>query len=189
MDIGIHSPSADRSVDSIHASALSEKGQLQQSAQSGTFSATLKDAAQNISREQSPGHSESDDPIEPIPSSDAEKQAVIALVVGAALAPASLVLGLQAVSSPEAGCAERAQNVQSSSSPGVEAVLPLSQNMSQVEIQGAGTEGQEGAVTETVLPTSTDGLSRSALQSAVGSWAVGRGICGYVEANGLTNHG
>ena len=167
MDIGIRSPSADLSGDSIHASALSEKGQLQQPAQSGTFSATLKDAAQNISMEQSPGHSESDDPIEPIPSSDAEKQAVIALVVGAALVPAPLVFDHQAVSSPEAGHAERAQNVQRSSLPGVESVLPQSQNVSQVEIQGAGTEGQEGAVSEAVSPTSTDGLSRSALQSPV----------------------
>lgn len=167
MDIGIPSPSADRSGDSIHASVLSEKGQLQQPAQSRTFSATLKDAAQNISMEESPRPSESGEPIEPIPSSDAEKQAVIALVVEAALVSAPLVFDHQTVSSPEAGHADPAQNVQRSPLPGVESVLPQSQNVSQVEIQGAGTEGQEGAASEAVSPTSTDGLSRSALQSPV----------------------
>ena len=167
MDIGIRSSSADLSGDSIHASVLSEKGQLQQSAQSGTFSATLKDAAQNISMEPSPRPSESDDPTEPTPSSDAEKQDVIALAVEAVLVPASLVSDRQVISSTEAGHAGRIQNVQCSSLPGVESVFPQSQNVSQVEIQGAGTEGQEGAVSEAVSPTSTDGLSRSALQSPV----------------------
>jgi flagellar hook-length control protein FliK len=152
MDIGIRSPSAARSVDSIHASALSEKGPLQQSAQSGTFSATLKDAAQNVSMEQSPGRFESDDPIEPIPASDTEKQAVIALV-GDALVPAP------------AGHTDGTQNVQRSSLPGFESVLPLSLDGNLVETQDAGTEGQESAVFEAVSPTSTDGLSRSALQS------------------------
>lgn len=167
MDIGIHSSSVDLSGDSIHGSALSEKGQLQQPAQSGTFSATLKNAAQNISMEESPRPSESGDPIEPIPSSDAEKQAVIALVVEAALMSAPLVFDHQTVSSPEAGHAEPARNDQRSPLLGVESVLPQSQNVSQVEIQGAGTEGQEGAMSEAVSPTSTDGLSRLALQSPI----------------------
>jgi Flagellar hook-length control protein FliK len=167
MDIEIRSPSADFSGDSIHASALSEKGQRQQSAQSGTFSAALKDAGQNTSMEQSPGNSKSDDPLEPIPSSDAEKQAIIALVAGVALVSTPLVAGLQTDSSPEAGRAEHAQNVQGSSSPGVESVLSLSKNMSQAEIQGTGTEGQEGAVAEAVLSTSKDELSPSAPQAPI----------------------
>ena len=167
MDIEIRTPSADRSGASLNSSALSEKGQLQQSVQGGTFSATLKDAAQNISREKDPGHSESDDSIEPILSSDAEKQAVIALVIGGALVPTSLALDLQVVSSPEAGHVERTQNVQSSSSPGVGPALSLPQNVSQVEIQGAGIEGQAGAVSEVVLPVSADGRSHSALQPPI----------------------
>ena len=165
MDIGIPTPSADRSHASISSSALSERGQLQQSVQSGTFSATLKDAAQNISREKASGNSESDDPIEPLPSSDAEKQAVIALVIGGALVPTSLALDLQAVSSPEDGHVERPQNAQSSSLPGVESGLSLPQSVSQVEIQGIGAEGQAGAVSEAVLSPSTDGGSRSAVLS------------------------
>ena len=167
MDIEIRTPSADRSGASLHSSAVSEKGQLQQSVQSGTFSVTLKDAAQNISREKVSGHSESNDPIEPLPSSDAEKQAVIALVMGGGLVPTSLALDLQVVSSPEDGHVERTQNVQSSSSPGVEPALSLPQNVSQVEIQGAGAEGQAGAVSETILSTSTDGRSGSALQPTI----------------------
>ena len=137
MDIQIRTPSVDRSGASLNSSALSEKGQLQQSVQSGTFSATLKDAAQNISREKASEYSESDDPIEPIPSSDAEKQPVIALVMEGTLAATSLAPDLQVVSSPEAGHVERTQNVQRSSLPGVESGLSLSQNASQVEIQGA----------------------------------------------------
>ena len=167
MDIEIRTPSADRSGASLRPSAVSEKGQHQQSAQSGTFSATLKDAAQNISREKAHGHSESADPIEPLPSSDAEEQAAIALAMGGALMPTSLALDLQVVSSPEDGHVEGTQNVQGSSSSGVEAALSLPQNVSQVEIQGDGTEGQAGAVSEAVLPVSADGLSRSALQPSI----------------------
>ena len=165
MDIEIRTPSADRSGASLYPSAVSEKGQPQQSMQSGTFFATLKDAAQNISREKNSVPSESDDPIEPLPSSDAEKQSVIALVMGGGLVPTSLALDLQVVSSPEDGHVERTQNVQSSSSPGVEPALSLPQNVSQVEIQGDGTEGQAGAVSEVVLPVSADGRSRSAVPS------------------------
>jgi Flagellar hook-length control protein FliK len=167
MDIEIRSPSADRSGASLNVSALSEKGQLQQPAQSGTFSATLKDAAQNISREKASEYSESDDPIEPIPSPDAEKQPVIALVMEGTLAATSLAPDLQVVSSPEAGHAARTQNVQRSSLPGVESVLPLSQNASQVEIQGAAAEGQKGAVSEAVSPTRADGFSGSVLQPTI----------------------
>jgi hypothetical protein len=167
MDIEIRTPSADRSGASLHPNAASEKGQLQQSVQSGTFSATLKDAAQNISREKGPGPSESDDPIEPLPSSDAEKQAVITLVMGGGLVSTSLALDLQVVSSPEDGHVEGTQNVQGSSSSGVEPALSLPQNVSQLEIQGDGTEGQAGAVAEAVLPVSADGPSRSALQPPI----------------------
>jgi hypothetical protein len=165
MDIEIRTPSADRSGASLHPSAVSEKGQLQQSVQSGTFSATLKDAAQNISREKGAVPSESDDPIEPLPSSDAERQAVIPLVMGGVQVPTSLALDLQVVSSPEAGSVERTQNVQSSSSPAVEPALSLPLNVSQVEIQGDGTEGQAGAVSEAVLSVSTDGLRCLAVPS------------------------
>ncbi len=167
MDIQIQIPSVDRSGASLHSSALSEKGPLQQSVQSGTFSATLKDAAQNISREKASEYSESDDPIEPIPSPDAEKQPVIALVIGGTLVPTSLALDLQVVSSPEDGHVERTQNSQRSSLPGIESGLSLPQSVSHVEIQGTGAEGQAGAVSEAVLSTSTDGRSGSVLQPTI----------------------
>lgn len=167
MDIQIQTPSVDRSGASTHSSAVSERGQLQQSAQSGTFSATLKDAAQDISREKAPEYSESDDPIEPIPSSDAEKQPVIALVIGGTLVPTSLAQDLQVVSSPEDGHVELTQNAQRSSLPGIESGLSLPQSVSQVEIEGTGAEGQAGAASEAVLSTSTDEGSRSALQPTI----------------------
>ena len=167
MEIQIQTPSVDRSGASPHSNALSEKGQLQQSAQSGTFSATLKEAAQNISREKPSGDSDSDDPIEPTPSSDAEKQSVIALVIGSALVPTSLALDIQVGSSPEAGHVERTQNAQSSSLPSIESGLSLPQSVSQVENQGTGAERQAGAVPEAVLATSTDGRSGSALQPTI----------------------
>jgi hypothetical protein len=167
MDIQIPIPSVDRSGASLHSSAFSEKGPLQPSVQSGTFSATLKDAAQNISREKASEYSESDDPIEPIPSSDAETQPVIALAIGGTLVSTSHALDLQVVSSPEDGHVERSQNAQRSSLPGIEPALSLPQNVSQVGIQGAGAEGQAGAASEAVLSTSTDGHSRSALQPPI----------------------
>jgi hypothetical protein len=167
MDIQIQTPSVNRSGASPHSNAFSEKGQLQQSVQSGTFSATLKDAAQNISREKVSQYSESDDPIEPIPSPDAEKQPVIALVIGGTLVPTSLALDLQVMSSPEDGHVERTQNSQRSSLPGIESGLSLPQSVSQVEIQGTGAEGQAGAVSEAVLSTSTDGRRGSVLQPTI----------------------
>ncbi|MEO7859845.1 MAG: flagellar hook-length control protein FliK [Nitrospirales bacterium] len=151
MDIQIQTPSVDRSGASLHSNALSEKGPLQQSVQSGTFSATLKDAAQNISREKASEDSESDDPIEPTPSSDAEKQPVIAVVIGSTLVPTSLAQDLQVVSSTEDGHVERTQNAR----------------VSQVDIQGTGAEGQAGAASEAVLTTSTNGRSGSALQPTI----------------------
>ena len=167
MDIQIQTPSVDRSGASLQSSVFSEKGQLQQSVQSGTFSATLKEAAQNISREKASEYSESDDPIEPTPSSDAEKQPVIALVIGGTLVPTALAQDLQVVSSPEDGHVERTQNAQRSSFPGIEPALSLPQSVSQVETQGAGAERQAGAVSEAVLSTSTDGGSGSALQPTI----------------------
>ena len=167
MEIQIQTPSVDRSGASPHSNAFSEKGQLQQSVQSGTFSATLKDVAQNISREKPSGDSESDDPIEPTPSSDAEKQAVIALVIGGALAPTCPALDLQMVSSPEDGHVERPQNAQRSSLPGMESGLSLPQSVRQVENQGTGAERQAGVLPEAVLSTSTDGRSGLALQPTI----------------------
>lgn len=167
MDIQIQTPSVDRSGASLHSNALSEKGPLQPSVQSGTFSATLKDAAQNISREKASEYSESDDPIEPIPSPDVEKQPGIVLVIGGTLVPTSHALDLQVVSSPEDGHVERTQNSQRSSLPGIESGLSLPQSVSQVEIQGTGAEGQAGAVSEAVLSTSTDGHSGSVLDTIV----------------------
>ncbi len=167
MDIQIQTPSVDRSGASLHSNAFSEKGPLQQSVQSGTFSATLKDVAQNISREKASEDSESDDPIEPTPSSDAEKQPVIAVVIGSTLVPTSLAQDLQVVSSPEDGHVERTQNAQRSSFPGIDSGLSLPQSVSQVEIQGTGAEGQAGATSEAVLSTSTDGRRGSALQPTI----------------------
>jgi flagellar hook-length control protein FliK len=167
MDIQIPTPSADRSGALPHSSAVRENGQLQPSVQSGTFSTNLKEAVQNISKEKASGSSESDDPIEPIPSSDAEKQPVIAIVIEGAVVPTSLPLDLQTVFSSEDGHVERAQNAQSSSLPGIESGLSLPQSVSQVEIQGPGAEGQADALSEAVLSPSTDGRSGSALQPTI----------------------
>ncbi|TKB92054.1 MAG: hypothetical protein E8D41_09255 [Nitrospira sp.] len=164
MDIQIQIPSVDRSGASLHSSALGEKGPLQPSVESGTFSATLKDAVQNISREKASEYSESDDLIEPIPSSDAEKQPVIAIVIGGTLVPTSHALDL---SSPEDGHIARTQNSPRSSLPGIESGLSVPQSVSQVESQGTGAEGQAGAVSEAVLSTSTDGRSGSVLQPTI----------------------
>jgi hypothetical protein len=72
MDIGLLISPADCSAVSTGSSAVSEKTLPLQSAQSGTFSALLKDVAQNLSDEQLPPFSNTDDPIEPVPSTEAD---------------------------------------------------------------------------------------------------------------------
>ena len=64
MDIGLFIAPVDCSAVSASLSALSEKGQLQQPDQSETFSALLKDVAQNLFEEQLPAFSDVDDPRE-----------------------------------------------------------------------------------------------------------------------------
>jgi hypothetical protein len=61
---------------------LSEKDQLQQGAESGTFSALLKDVAKSLSDEQHPAFSTADDPMEPASLSEAGDHATGAALSG-----------------------------------------------------------------------------------------------------------
>jgi hypothetical protein len=82
MDIGPHIPQAGCSVVLTSSSALSDKGQIQQPAQSGTFSTLLKDASQNLSEEQFPPLANPEDPIQPAPSTEVDDQATGVVLIG-----------------------------------------------------------------------------------------------------------
>ena len=84
MDIGFVIPPSDCSSNSMNSSAAGEKGQPPQPAQSGTFSALLKDVAQNLSDEQLPPVANPKDPIEPAPSAEVDDQTTGAVLSGIA---------------------------------------------------------------------------------------------------------
>jgi len=167
MDIGLLIPPAGRSVAPPSSSALGERGQLTQPAQGGTFSALFKGLAQNIPDEEAPLPSESDDPTEPTPSSDAGEPATMASVMGVTLASNSAVRDPHVASSAEADSADSAQNTQRSSPQGIESIPFVLQDVSVVQTHDAGATGQDSAATEAALPTTTDLSSHPAVQPLV----------------------
>ncbi len=106
MDIGFLIPPSDCSSNSTSSSAVSEKGQPPQPAQSGIFSALLKDVAQNLSNEPLPSFSNTDDPIVPAPSTEADDQATGAVLSGIAVASFVAVPDLPAAACPVASKVE-----------------------------------------------------------------------------------
>jgi hypothetical protein len=100
MDIGFHIPPSDCSSTSTSSSAVNEKGQPPQPAQSGTFSAHLKDVSQNLSDEQLPPLANPKDPIEPAPSTKADDHATGAALSGIEVASLVAVQDLPAGASP-----------------------------------------------------------------------------------------
>jgi hypothetical protein len=82
MDIGLLIPPDACSAAPTSSSALSEKGQLQQVAESGTFCALLKDVAKSLSDEQLLPFSNADDPMKPASLSEAGDHATGAALSG-----------------------------------------------------------------------------------------------------------
>jgi hypothetical protein len=100
MDIGLLISPADCSAASTGSSALSEKTLPLQSAQSGTFSALLKDVAQNLSDEQLPPFANTDDPVEPDASTEADDHATGSALSGIVVASYVAMQDLPAAASP-----------------------------------------------------------------------------------------
>jgi hypothetical protein len=106
MDIGLLISQADCSAASTSLSLLSEKDQLQQSAESGTFSALLKNVAQSLSDEQLPPFSNADAPIEPASLSEAGDHATGSALSGIVVASLFPVQDLPVAVGPVAGKTE-----------------------------------------------------------------------------------
>jgi hypothetical protein len=164
MDIGLLIPPAGCSSAQPSPSALVESGQCIQPAQGDTFSALFKGFAQSIPDEEAPSLSESDDPTEPTPSSDAVNQATMASVMEVVLASISAVQDRQVAVSAEAVSAESAQNTQCSSHQEIESTPFVLQNVGVAPIDEAGGTGQDSAPTEAALPATRDLPSYPVLQ-------------------------
>ena len=106
MDIGLHISQAAGSVAPTSSSLLSEKDQLQQSAERGTFSAFLKNVAQSLSDEQHPPFSNADDSIEAATLSEAGDHATGAALSDIAVASIFPVQDLPVAGGPVSGKAE-----------------------------------------------------------------------------------
>jgi hypothetical protein len=111
MDIGFLIPPFDCSSNSTSSSAVSEKGQPPQPAQSGTFSALLKDVARNLSDAQLPLLANTEDPIEPAPSTEADDQATGAALNGIAV---TLFFGVQDHPEAASSGADEAESLEDS---------------------------------------------------------------------------
>jgi len=168
MDIGLLISQIGCSAAPPSSSALVESGQCIQLAQGETFSALFKGFAQDITDEEAPSLSESDDPIEPTPSSDVVKQATMASVMGVALATISTGQDRQAVVSAEADSVESEQIAHHFFPQGIESIPFVLKNVSVVQIHEAGDTGQDSATTETALPPTTDLPSYPLLQPLAG---------------------
>jgi hypothetical protein len=97
MDFEFLIPRAGGSAASTSSSMLSEKGEVQQPAEGGTFSALLKDVAQNFSEPQLPLLANPEDPIEPTPSMETDGHAT-----GSALSDIAVALFFGVQDLPEA---------------------------------------------------------------------------------------
>lgn len=111
MDIGLLISPADCSAVSTSSSALSEKTLPLQSAQSGTFSALLKDMAQNVSDAQLPLLANPEDPIEQAPPTEADDHPL-----GTALSDIAVASYFAAQDLPEAASpvADKAESLEGS---------------------------------------------------------------------------
>jgi hypothetical protein len=134
MEIGFLIPPSDCSSNSTSSSAVSEKGQPQQPAQSGTFSALLKDVAQNLSDEQLPQLSNTDDPKKPAPSTKADDQATGAVLSGIAVSSFVAVPDLTEAVSPSADKAESLEDSTKIQPQSIEAIPLPPQGLSVVAL-------------------------------------------------------
>lgn len=144
------------------SSALSERGQHSQPAQGGTFSALLKDLAQNIPDEGSSSPGESEDPTESTQPGDAGEQAALASVMGIVLV-SSVAGDSQAPPSAEEG-AESAQVAQSPSPESMEANPFEPKDGSVVQTHKALATGEDSVLIEATPLTTTDLSSDGAQQ-------------------------
>ncbi len=156
MDIGILIPPSDCSSASTNSNVLSEAGQLQQPAQSGTFSALLKDVAQNLSDAQLPPFANTDDPIEPAPSTETDGHATGSALSGIAVASYVAMQDLPAEASPVADKAESLEGSTEIQLQNVELTPLLPQGVTVVALPDNRTVRTEPVPVDLLKPRTTD---------------------------------
>ena len=129
MDIGPFIPSADYSAVSASVNALGENGQHQQPAQSGMFSAVLKDLTQDLAEEPLTPFSTADDPIEPDLSTEARDHATGIMLSGIDVVAFFQAQALHEVKWPAADKGEPVQNSTGDTAQSIESVPLLSQDL------------------------------------------------------------
>jgi hypothetical protein len=164
MDIGLFIPPADYSAASASVDALTEKGQHQQSAQNGTFSAVLKDVAQDLSEEPLPLFSKADDPIEPASSTEAGDHATGVTLSGIEVAAVLQAQDLHESVFPVADKGESLQNSPGGTVQSIESIPLLPQGVSVVAPQDDGTVGPEPVLTDPLKPRTMDSSTGRLLQ-------------------------
>ena len=156
MDIGLLISPADCSAVSTGSSALSEKTLPQQSAQSGNFSALLKDVAQNLSEAQLPPFVNTDDPIEPAPSTETDDHATGSTLSGIAVASYVAMQDLPAADSPVADEAESLEGSTKIQLQSVESTRLLPQGETVVALPDVGSMRTEPTPVDPRMPRNMD---------------------------------
>lgn len=129
MDIGPFIPSADYAAASASVNALGENGQHQQPAQSGMFSAVLKDLTQDLSEEPLTPFSTADDPIEPALSTEARDHATGIMLSGIDVVAFFQAQAVHEVKWPAADTGEPVQNSTGVTAQSIESDPLLSQDL------------------------------------------------------------
>ena len=152
MDIGLFIAPADYSAVSASLSALSEKGQLQQPDQNETFSALLKDVAQDLFEEQLPPFSYVDDPGESASLAAAGDSSTGGVLSGIAVASVFEGRDPHETVSPVADKEESVQSPTGVIGESVDSTFLLSQGLSMVAPRDGGTLGPEPVPTDPPKP-------------------------------------
>ncbi len=161
MGIGFLIPPSDCSSASTNSNVLSETSQLQQPTQSGTFSALLKDVAQNLSDAQLPPFANTDDPIEPAPSMETDDHATGSAFSGIAVASYVAMQDLPAAASPMADKAESLEGSTKIQLQSVESTPLLPQGVTVVALSDNRTVRTEPVPVDLLKPRTTDSFSNS----------------------------
>jgi hypothetical protein len=159
MDIGLHISQAAGSIAPTSSSLLSEKDQLQQSAERGTFSALLKNVAQSLSDEQRPPFSNADDSIEPATLSEADDHATGGALSGSVVASLFPVQDISVVVGPVADKAESLDGLTERHVQSTESIALLPKNLS------AGAISEDRTIRTEPVPVDSPRTADSSIDS------------------------
>ena len=167
MDIGLLIPPAGRSAAQPNSSLLSETGQCQQPTQGGTFSALLEDAVKNTLDGQTPPLSDTDNPIEPVPSTVMDGHATEAALIDIAVTLFSQVPDVHEVAALVVERVEPLPNPTGGSLQGVQSIPQLLQELTVAAPHDAITLGDASVPTGPPQAGTADSSINARLQPAL----------------------